>query len=148
MCQHTHCPTAPCPLTPLSPYALTITADAPMVHVAGQEHPISAREAKKKKLKVTGDAGRACVVGSTLLRAERDCACAPTTPLPLAYSPYALAITDNTPMVYVEGQENPVSARKAKKRKLKVTGDAGRACVVAGTLLRAEETVPTLCNVM
>ena len=29
-------------------------------------------------------------------------------------------------MVHVEGQENPVSARKAEKKKLKVTGDAGK----------------------
>ena len=61
-----------------------------------------------------------------------------TTQLPLAYSQYALAIAGNAPMVYVEGQERPISAREAKRRKVKVTGDAGRASVVRGRATYAQ----------
>ena len=111
-------------------------ANAPMVHVEGQEHPISAREAKRRKVEVTGDAGRACVVASKLLRAKRDRASTPC--LLTLLSPYALAITGNAPMVHVEGQELPISAREAKRRKVKVTGDAGRACAVGGRAAYAQ----------
>ena len=41
-------------------------------------------------------------------------------------------------MVHVEGQELPISTQKAKKRKLKVTGDAGRACAVGGRAAYAQ----------
>ena len=41
-------------------------------------------------------------------------------------------------MVHVEGQKLPISTQKAKKRKLKVTGDAGRACVVGGRAAYAQ----------
>ena len=43
-----------------------------MVHVEGQERPISAREAKKRKVKVTGDAGRASVVGGRAAYAQGE----------------------------------------------------------------------------
>ena len=41
-----------------------------MVHVEGQKLPISAREAKRRKVKVTGDAGRACAVGGRVAYAQ------------------------------------------------------------------------------
>ena len=44
----------------------------------------------------------------------------------------------NAPMVHVEGQEFPISARKAKKRNFNVTGDAGRASVVRGRATYAQ----------